>query len=136
MTTYKKMDPKIKAKWLTALRSGNYRQVEGALRGFTVAEDGLSQTNKIGYCCLGVLCNIESRHRWHKTTDDYDKDFRYGSVGMTELGDNLVTASTTMPPKVLAEKWGLSLAAAQRLAAMNDAGKPFDEIADWIEKHL
>lgn len=46
MTTPKKMNPEIKARWLAALRSGEYIQGHQRLR------DG------DGYCCLGVLCEI------------------------------------------------------------------------------
>lgn len=41
-----KMDPELKAKWLDALRSGNYKQARGQL-----AIGG-------GFCCLGVLNEI------------------------------------------------------------------------------
>lgn len=36
----------LRAEWLAALRSGEYKQAQGHLK-----EDG-------GYCCLGVLCEI------------------------------------------------------------------------------
>ena len=40
------MNEEIKALWLTALRSGDYKQGKGAL-------------NKNGkFCCLGVLCDL------------------------------------------------------------------------------
>jgi hypothetical protein len=42
----RKMDAKIKAKWLKALRGGRYKQTYGQLK------DGS------GYCCLGVLCKV------------------------------------------------------------------------------
>lgn len=41
-----KMDPELKAKWLEALRSGNYKQVRGQLALWG------------GFCCLGVLNEI------------------------------------------------------------------------------
>ena len=41
-----KMNPKIKEKWLKALRSGEYKQGRESLR----------KDDK--YCCLGVLCDI------------------------------------------------------------------------------
>lgn len=41
-----KMDPELKAKWVEALRSGNYKQVRRQL-----ALGG-------GFCCLGVLNEI------------------------------------------------------------------------------
>lgn len=40
------MDAAIKAKWLEALRSGEYRQGEG-----TFVDEGK-------HCCLGVLCEV------------------------------------------------------------------------------
>lgn len=42
------MDPEIKAKWLTALRSGEFQQARNMLK------------NKSGaMCCLGVLAHIQ-----------------------------------------------------------------------------
>lgn len=43
----KLMAPELKAKWIAALRSGEYRQGRHALR----KADG-------SYCCLGVLCEV------------------------------------------------------------------------------
>lgn len=42
---YYKMNRRLKAKWVKALRSGKYPQGEGVLRSYAGA-----------YCCLGVLC--------------------------------------------------------------------------------
>lgn len=41
------MDAEIKGRWVAALRSGDYKQVEGRLN-----------KNDEGFCCLGVLCEI------------------------------------------------------------------------------
>jgi hypothetical protein len=40
------MNQALKSKWLTALRSGNYKQSKMQLK----SDDG--------YCCLGVLCEV------------------------------------------------------------------------------
>jgi hypothetical protein len=40
------MNPIVKKKWLNALRSGKFKQGQGALK------------NSEGHCCLGVLCEI------------------------------------------------------------------------------
>ena len=41
------MDAELKAKWVNALRSGDYRQAKGALKYAG------------GFCCLGVLCDLQ-----------------------------------------------------------------------------
>jgi hypothetical protein len=43
------MNPEVKAKWVKALRSGEYRQIHG-----TFHKDG-------GYCALGVLCSLATK---------------------------------------------------------------------------
>lgn len=47
------MNPDIKAKWVAALRSGEYKQGYGALHcgSDDPKVDG-------GFCCLGVLCEV------------------------------------------------------------------------------
>lgn len=42
------MDAELKAKWVAALRSGEYRQGAGQLYSET----------RGAYCCLGVLCKV------------------------------------------------------------------------------
>ena len=44
------MNPTIKQKWISALRSGSYKQTNSKLRN-----------SSEGYCCLGVLCDIYSQ---------------------------------------------------------------------------
>lgn len=46
------MNEELKAKWITALRSGNYKQGVGRLRG----DDK--------FCCLGVLCDLVVPEDW------------------------------------------------------------------------
>jgi hypothetical protein len=48
------MDAELKQKWVTALRSGEFKQGRGALE-----EDGT-------FCCLGVLCRVTGRPTTHK----------------------------------------------------------------------
>jgi len=43
------MKPKVKEKWLKALRSGEYKQTKGQLK------------DEKGYCCLGVLCELHRK---------------------------------------------------------------------------
>lgn len=47
------MNQEIKARWVEALRSGEYAQTQGSLQR-VVAKPGRAA----GFCCLGVLCDI------------------------------------------------------------------------------
>lgn len=47
-----KLDPELKARWVAALRSGNFAQGCAQLKRGNL--DG-----KPTYCCLGVLCEVE-----------------------------------------------------------------------------
>lgn len=46
------LNPEVKKKWVDALRSGEYKQGHGQLRG------GAQQGK---YCCLGVLCDVAAK---------------------------------------------------------------------------
>ncbi len=49
------MNPTVKAKWVAALRSGEFKQGREVLRSFSHAEGTQN------YCCLGVLCELHRR---------------------------------------------------------------------------
>ena len=114
------MKPKIKKKWLKALRSGEYAQCKKVL------------VNNIDeFCCLGVLCDISDKGewidpkskdnhyigKWHYELDKYDEDW-------AELPAGISTWSEINPDEEVT------------LTRMNDAGYSFKEIADYIEKNL
>lgn len=48
------MNKEVKAKWLSALRSGEYKQ----------ATHFLYDNQKDGYCCIGVLCDLSPDWDW------------------------------------------------------------------------
>jgi hypothetical protein len=114
-----KMNPEAKAKWLEALRSGEYVQTHLSLRD---AEDG-----QVGYCCLGVLCDISGLGEWQ------------GSG--YKLEDGPVT-NAYLPREV--QQWAgligddpaIGGAHEDRLSWKNDNGATFSEIADLIEKNF
>lgn len=56
------MDQDVKAKWVKALRSGEYKQARGMMR-----VDGDTE-GEYGYCCLGVLCDLYA----NQFNDDFD----------------------------------------------------------------
>jgi|SRR5882724_1656686 len=111
------MDTKLKLKWIRALRSGQYQRGKEALADC----DG----NK--FCCLGVLADIQGC-TW--------KEDRYGLglVPITQSGRAIVSTTNKMlPPK---HAGGLGTDFQKKLAEMNDEGKSFRWIADYIEKNL
>lgn len=50
----KRMDPELKAKWIAALRSGEYQQHRDGLTNY----EGRRNGEPASYCCLGVLCVV------------------------------------------------------------------------------
>lgn len=100
------MKKTLKTKWVKALESGRYEQCEDSLKSAFG-----------GYCCLGVLRKImhpESKDTWIDRT-----------------GDRIELLSK--PHQIEA---GLTKKIQNRLAAMNDAGKTFTEIAKYIRAKL
>lgn len=114
------MKPAIKKQWVAALRSGKYKQTEGALKEWN------GTSHRSGYCCLGVLRELMPA----KVKEVARKG-----------GDELLSSAQL--------KWaGLTEKRQLSLAKMNDevgydAGKnknyhvnDFKKIADHIEKNL
>lgn len=131
-TKTEKLDPKFKKKWVAALRSGKYKQTQGALRkAFGPGESG-------GYCCLGVACDLINPKGWG------NQDYGASGINYTPL-DSLgrknpkldLRASSSLMPESLQKKIGLSFEAMEELAHMNDSGGcSFKVIATHIEKKL
>ena len=108
------MNPKLKAKWIAALRSGKYAQVQGQLR-----------QKPVGFCCLGVLCDISPEIEWDGEMAFFEKE----SGPDVEWDDSMLPAG-------FRRHVGISDEAQKILAEMNDGGSSFDEIADCIEVYL
>jgi hypothetical protein len=115
------MNAEVKKAWVAALRSGEYKPGQAWLRN--------SQSEMPDrYCCLGVLCDLHARSaESHKTLGwaffDYSNAWKYG-------GDAAL-------PSDAVKRWAmLETFDAHKLARMNDSGKSFAEIADYIEEKL
>lgn len=105
--TYTKMDPTEKAKWVAALRSGDYKQCTQVLYS--------PKSNS--YCCLGV--KLEVVNRLTRADGIYMPTFK-------ELA--------TLDWKRVV---GIDYGAIGRLINMNDKeDQNFNQIADWIEANL
>lgn len=122
------MNPVVKAKWLEALRSGEYKQADGVLR-----------TTEDSYCCLGVLSQIASDEGIVAQPKQRNG---YGHYRWTD--DDGTTGYMYLLPSV-AEWAGLDSASGRIedgtgghvcLSQMNDDGSTFTEIANVIEERL
>lgn len=124
METTKKLPQEFKVKLIAALRSGEYKQGNRVM--YNPASDTL--------CCLavaGVICGLQKESMSNVDILVIDKWWD----------------STLNPTKVSASKEAKDLGYpimlmgggsdyAQKLAEMNDGGKSFSEIADYIEANL
>jgi len=137
-----KVNPEVKAKWVAALRSGDYKQATGHLRVTT----GTGDNQQDGFCCLGVLCDLAVKAEVigepdAVTLDPVKKIYRYDGEGTMWLPAK-VADWAEMPagphrdnpfvpdPRFHGE--GMR----QHLASLNDDKVSFDEIADLIEQYL
>lgn len=113
------MDPKLKKAWVKALRSGEYKQGRGHM-----CEDTPEGPR---YCCLGVLVDIAHDGDWvldpNITTWKIDNNF-----------DPSFQAS--FPSNKFLNEVELNRDTADEVAHMNDDGKSFEEIADFIEESV
>lgn len=129
MTRMTRMNPEIKQKWITALRSGGYLQGKGGLR---IKGWPISKTEK--FCCLGVLCEIAVK------AGVIPAPVNDASLSFYKYGGEQI--ASTLPAEVIA--WAglpsgnpiLPKRAHRTLAEMNDSGVSFSEIADIIEENL
>jgi hypothetical protein len=132
------MNSEVKAKWLEALRSGEYKQTRYTLR---------SGTN--GFCCLGVLSDIYRKEvggcSWER---DCNEDDTWTDYSILQEGQN-DSETVDLPDWVRAwaevEDRNPQVHVTDRkdnnsefvgLAELNDEGKTFNEIADLIEHQL
>jgi len=115
-------------KWTEALRSGEYSQIAGSLKKVQVE----GYEGPIGYCCLGVLCDLAA-----KEGIVYEVviagDYEISTRSYLDPTDSNQLSSAVLPNAVT--KWaGLPTNNPWRLTAMNDNGDAFSDIADYIEK--
>jgi hypothetical protein len=118
------MNPEVKAKWLKALRSGEYKQGRQRLR----------KDNR--FCCLGVLCDIyikdTQRGKWENDTF-IDVD---GARERGILTNGVVEWSGLENGNPTLTVYSEALKDLDSLTEMNDRGMSFNEIANFIEQNL
>ncbi|HEY6019689.1 MAG TPA: hypothetical protein VIY48_07255 [Candidatus Paceibacterota bacterium] len=143
MSYMKRMDPAVKAKWLTALRSGDYKQVKGCLRG------------ELGYCCLGVLTDVWAGENSIEWNEPFVGAYSINAGG--PYTESSVTPRDVMQWSELENSTGAVIIGTVReggnrasesnssdypydlivtLSDLNDNGLTFEQIADVIEYAL
>lgn len=120
------MKAEIKAQWVQALRSGEYRQGQRTMR-----------TNDGAFCCLGVLCDIHAKAtggEWSEPNDSNDW-YRYMGQGADLPPDILQWAGLNSQNPIVSHDGTHS-----HLSDLNDGAmckaRTFAEIADLIEAQL
>ena len=119
------MDPKVKARWITALRSGNIKQTKHKLH----RTDG-------SMCCLGVLSHHAYQAGVVSRVPKLSGVFAYNDQisSLTSdicrwaglVNDHAITAGGLMPFTDREKRYVY-------LDDLNDSGFTFDQIADLIE---
>jgi|688.fasta_scaffold176977_2 hypothetical protein len=125
------MNKEIKARWIEALRSGNYEQGRYSLRRGSE------------FCCLGVLCDIvkdDVNCDWMEGEDSFGSLYKFAESD--EVLPELVVIHADLkersPELHVAVKCGneeaMEFAA---LANLNDSGEySFERLADLIEEQF
>lgn len=101
--------------WVEVLHSGKYQQVSGVLR-----------TKENRFCVWGVACDLVNPSLW---------DLQAGRSFYRYSSDGFFTKMFP-PEEIYKDHFGLNEDETSILMDMNDAGRSFSEIADYIEDHL
>lgn len=123
------MNPEIKSKWISALRSGKYPQEQQTLH------------SENGYCCLGVLCDLYLNET---QTEDYKWDIGCGGRYYFAENTGREEWSVDYLPVVVMDWAGLNSenpfieydGCNMEISDLNDEGNSFQVIADVIEEQL
>lgn len=107
------MNKKLKAKWIKALTSGEYKQGAGKLRR-------VHRGNDLRHCCLGVLCEI-SGAKWERKANVW---------GFTLPSGTFVANDETA---IIGKEYGL-VGLAGEYAELNDDFATFKDIAKIIRQ--
>lgn len=137
------MQPKLKQKWIEALRSGKYVQTHSHLN------------NPDGYCCLGVLCDIIIKDKLNTRLryDEAVNEFKGHDIVFLDY-DGYPLRESMLLPRQLRAALDITDDQHSELLVLNDGRlkrnttyltkplqfekepKSFAEIADYIEKEM
>ena len=110
------MNQQVKEKWVSALRSGDYKQTKSCLH------------KGDGFCCLGVLCDLYGK--------EHNVEWKLVDAGIYyEFQDKKAILPLSVIEWAGVEDDNPEICETP-LSRLNDTGSTFNEIADLIEKHL
>jgi hypothetical protein len=124
------MNQEIKAKWVAALRSGEYKQ-------------GIEQLKDCNgnFCCLGLLCDLAEKEGIVESSPQETEEYGSGDFGYRMKGSEDSFEFETLPKAVM--DWaGLDsdnpiIGDNNRATYCNDVCRmSFNKIADLVEKHF
>jgi hypothetical protein len=117
------MRTEIKNKWVSALRSGEYKQTFDTLR------------DNYGFCCLGVLCDlyIDQSEDFTEEQRSYWNNAHEFLVAKDPNYDNEVAVLPASVMNWAGMKTSDGTIGLDSLASLNDQGMEFDQIADVID---
>ena len=150
------MSPKeYRQRWLAALRSGDHKQTTRVLTH--VVETGVG--TELRHCCLGVACHLfhndcgldpaafidsdgNSCRRYQDANDNGSYTSLPSSVSVllgvkrgAEVFIPVTEEMTEIPISIIQNSALSGLGRYTTLAALNDYGWTFDQIADFIDKY-
>jgi hypothetical protein len=129
------VNTEIKQKWVKALRSGEYKQGQHRLRtlDFDNKVDGPRHV-VVGYCCLGVLCDILSKEGQGRWDGEFFKFEEHKSNSTLPAS---VAQYLEMPENPMVDYDGEDHHAMRdSVAELNDGYYSFEFIANLIEQQL
>ena len=118
--------------WIAALRSGKYRQGQS----FLTQKD--PDSGKIKHCCLGIatLCHIRTCPKDVKYEKFFTEDCHMSGTNVRYYYNvkDKNDPETAVLLDITREWLGITNDLEQELINMNDDGKTFREIADYLEQ--
>lgn len=147
-----KMNPKVKKKWVEALRSEKYKQGRVYLKYYD------KKAHRTKHCCLGVLCDISKKSKWESRKSFkckfYENTFDFLPYSVSKYASlkskykycsNLVgirlEISDPIFEKIDIAEIGIIMDGERKhvdtnLATLNDKDVSFKDIARIIEEYL
>jgi hypothetical protein len=118
-----KLPREFTKEWLTALRSGKYKQTSGSL--YNIQDQG--------YCCIGVAARI--KYPLHYLKNKINK-----SAGNLQGNKKSICSDTKYKlskiPQELKGSVNANNFVSQLVNLNDDKGYSFEEIAEWIEENV